>query len=373
MDDAHRWLESMNPRWWEFAWWEDPSYATESGLSIEEIRGAINANRALFDEVWAQKALEGPLPNAVLAILYGGQGLMPFSNLMWLARIARAVAPIPGVGRRLEELCGQKTRATLFELEVASWLIEEGWQVEFLKPTNDSKTPDLQVRKDEILSWVECKRFEPEQWEDWTTELTHEIILRIHQRSGPQLPSFDVLFESRLSDLTWHDPRIRQGILEEVADRISAAVSVAFSTTPPASISVPGIGVIRVREDRSGTQRGIGGIQISSQAKMRRIAQKGVVEAAQQLDSRGLGAVAVWSDFTPPQELVEVVLAGLNRADPSLLKNVGVVVIPGSLGAAPIVWRNPQSLMNPASDELAASFASALSRLDERLLPAAGS
>jgi hypothetical protein len=370
VDEAPRSLESLNPRWWEVAWWEDPSYAAESRLSLDEIRGAIAATRSLFDEAWTQKALKGPLPNAVLAVLFGGQGLTPFSHLMWLGRIALAVAKTPGVVRRLEELGGQKARATLFELEVASWFIEEGWQVEFLKPTNNSKTPDMQVRKGEILSWVECKRFEPEQWEDWATDLTNEIILRIH-RHGPQLPSFDVLFEPRLADLNWQDPQIRRAVLEEVADRIIAAATTAFSTTPPASVSIPGVAVIRVREDHNGTQRGIGGIQVSSQAKMRRIAQKGVLEAAQQLDSHGFGAVVVWSDFTPPQELVETVLAGLNRAEQGLLKNVGVVAIPGSLGAGPVVWRNPQTLMNPAGDALAASLASALLKLDERLLPAA--
>ena len=240
---------------------------------------------------------------------------MPFTHLMWLGRIALAVTHIPGIGSRLDELCGRKTRATLFELEVASWLAEEGWHVEFVKPAKDSRTPDLEVKKGNACSWIECKRLEPEQWEEWATELTHEVILKIHQRGGTQLPSFDVLFEPRLSDLTWQDLRIRRGVLEETASRIVDAITLAFSTTPPTSVSVPGIAVIRVREDRDSTQRGLGGIQISPQAKMRRIAQNGILEAAQQLENYGPGAVALYSDFTPPHELADVVLRGLNSKD----------------------------------------------------------
>jgi len=135
------------------------------------------------------------------------------------------------------------------------------------------------------------------------------------------------------------------------------------------SVHTPGIAEIRIREDRDNAQRGLGGIQISPQAKMRRIAQNGVVEAARQLNDYGEGAVVLYSDFTPARELADAVFAGLNRADESLLRNVGLAVIPGSLGAAPVIWRNPRAVANVACDELAASFASALTKMNDRLLP----
>jgi hypothetical protein len=358
-----------DPNWWATPWWEDSIYQTEYQLSLEEIRVAIEAMCSLFDESWMKKALKGPFPNAVLAILCGGQGLMPFENLMWLGRIVISVSRIPSVAGRLGDLCGPKTRATLFELEVASWLVENGWNVEFMKPAKDRKTPDLKVSKGSVSSWIECKRFEPEQWEEWATELTYEIIRKIHERGGPVLPSFDILFEPRLSDLTWDDERVRRGILEEIATRIVEGITLAFSTTPAKSVSIAGIAEISVRADRDNTQRGLGGIQISPQAKMRRIAKNGIVEAARQLDGYGPGAVAVYSDFTPTQELADVVLGGLNRADASTLHNVGLVVIPASLGGAPVLWRNKRGAQSVACDELALAFASALMRTNERLLP----
>lgn len=358
-----------DPDWWATPWWEEPIYQAEYRLSLEEIRVAIEAMRSLFDEAWTKKALRGPFPNVVLTILYGGRGTMPFENLMWLGRIALSVSRIPSVASRLGDLSGPKTRATLFELEVASWLVEAGWSVEFMKPAKDRRTPDLKVSKDSMNSWVECKRFEPEQWEEWATELTHQIIRRIHERGGPLLPSFDVLFEPRLSDLTWDDDQVRRGILEEIASRIVEGIALAFSSTPAKSVSIDGIAEICVRADRDNTQRGLGGIQISPQAKMRRIAKNGIVEAARQLDGYGAGAVAVYSDFTPTQELADVVLGGLNRADASTLQNVGLVVITASLGSAPVLWRNDQVARSIACDELTVAFASALKHANERLLP----
>lgn len=112
----------------------------------------------------------------------------------------------------------------------------------------------MRVTKGDLHSWVECKKFESEQWEDWATELTHEIIRRVHESGNSQLPSFDVLFEPRLSDLTWQDKLIRRGILEEIAVRISAGVTLAFSITPARSVQIPGIAAIRVRDDRDSTQ-----------------------------------------------------------------------------------------------------------------------
>ena len=343
-------------------------YQTEYKLSLEEIRGAVEAIRALFDEQWTQNALDVDGPNVVLRVLFGGRGAWPFENLMWLGRIATAVSRIPTVAGRLRELIGPKVRSTLFELEVASWLVEMGWDVEFLKPTNDKKTPDMKVRMRDMQSWIECKRFELDQWENWASELTHEIIRQVHERGGSQLPSFDIVFESRLSDLNWNDERIRRGIIQEIAARICDEVVAVFDRPSPTSTHIPGIGEIRVRSERDRTQRGIGGLHVSPQGTMRRIVQNGILEAAQQLQEHGQGGVVLYSDITPPKELVQVVLEGLNRADESLLRSVGLVVIPGSLGAAPVIWKNPSAGQDAACEQLAVAFTNALTRIETRLL-----
>lgn len=123
-----------------------------------------------------------------------------------------------------------------------------------------------------------------------------------------------------------------------------------------------------MRDDRNATQRGMGGFQISPQATMRRITQNGILEAAKQLRDHGRGAVVLYCDLPPPRNLVDVVLGGLNRADTSLLQSVGLVVIPSSLGASPVIWRNPLVTDDSACEKLAASFAEILGRTHERVV-----
>jgi hypothetical protein len=96
----------------------------------------------------------------VIPILFGGKGLWPFQNLMWLAHIARAVSRFPTVRRPLRELIGSRTKATLFELEVAARFVEQGWGIEFLKPCNDRRSPDIRIQKGALCSAIECKRFD---------------------------------------------------------------------------------------------------------------------------------------------------------------------------------------------------------------------
>src|SRR6185312_9644918 len=99
-------VESLNPVWWADPWWEDVLYQKECGLSLEQIRAAIEHLKRLFDKEWVQAAIQSGPPNAIIPILYGGKGLWPFQDLMWLSGIAGAVRGIPGVQRLLRDLSG---------------------------------------------------------------------------------------------------------------------------------------------------------------------------------------------------------------------------------------------------------------------------
>jgi hypothetical protein len=353
-------LVNWNPKWWSEAWWESHEYQTEFGVSLEQVRTRINALVGLFDEEWTRDAIAAGPPNAVLTILYDGKGLWPFQDLMWLGRIALAVSPLPSVHRPLREIVGPKTRATLMELEVASWFVEDGWEVEFLKLGPGRRTPDIRVSRDGIQTAIECKRFEAEKWEDWAADLSDRLMRRLGKWSGPGAPSFDVLLEPRLSDLSAGDPAMQDGVLEELAIRLESAVQDALGSTPPRPVQVPGIGQVVLRPDRHKSQLGVGGIEISPQAKLRRIVQNGILEAAQQLTEFAPGAVVVRSDFAPPVPLVETVLRGINRANEGLLQSIAVVVIVSSLGEPPILWTNPVYSESQVANLLAATFRAVL-------------
>jgi hypothetical protein len=347
---------ALNPIWWMDTWWEDVEYQTEHKVSLAQIREPIDALKALFDEQWTRRAIDAGPPNAVLPLLYGGRGLWPFQNLMWLGRIAKALVDVPSVQRPLRDLIAQKTRATLLEIEVASWFVEEGWTVEFLKASTEGKRPDIRILKDGISSAIECKRLESQKWEEWSEELSLTLIRRSAENGMSEAPSHDVLFEPRLSDLMMGEGPTKAGIIDELVERISTAVREAFATDPPRSVWIPGVAEIRPRPDQTGAQRGIGGIEISPQGVMRRIATNGILEAATQLRAYSPGAVVVRADFTPHEDLADIVLRGINRADSTLLSSVAVVVITASAGAPAVIWCNPALAEDPIRELLASVF-----------------
>jgi hypothetical protein len=241
-------------------------------------------------------------------------------------------------------------------MEVGSWFSELGWDIEFLKPSAERKRPDIAISSGNIASAIECKRFDSEKWEEWAEALSMELIQRSAPDGATAAPSHDILFEPRLSDLVWGSDPVKMGILDELADRISAAARQSLSANPPCPVRIPGVAEIRPRPENPGSQRGIGGIEITPQGKTRRIVTNGVLDAAQQLHAYRPGAVVVGADFTPPAELIDVVLCRINRADPSLLKSAVVVVITGALGAAPVIWRNPVCFGDPLSETLGEAF-----------------
>lgn len=345
----------FNPRWWLTPWWEDAVYQQEYSVSLEQIREHIEALKDLLDEEWTQRALEAGAPNAVVPILYGGQGLIPFQNLMWLARVAYALKSVPSVRRPLESLIGDKTKGALFEMEVASWLTEAGWGVDFLTP-GAAKTPDLEITNGGLTCAIECKHLQAEKWEEWAERLSLKIMHRSLQPRPPNVVSHEVLFEPRLSDLVWGDEGIKEGILEELAEKICAARTEALTCDPPRSVQIPGVAQIRIKPDLPGSQYGIGGIEITPQGRMRRIATNAILEGARQLQAYLPGAIVVRTDFIPPESLVDVVLRGVNRADMRLLSSVAVVVITGRFGGSPVIWRNPSMIEDPVCTAVTGAF-----------------
>lgn len=354
-------LEMRNPAWWSDPWWEDDFYQRECGLSLEQIRASIEDLKKLFDDQWVKAAFEAGPPNVIISILYGGKGLWPFQNLMWLSRIAAAVAGIPGLRHPLQNLVGKKSKAALLELEVASWFVEKAWQVEFLKPNSKHKMPDLKVQKNGIAAAIECKRFEPEKWEGWEEQLTWTIIDRLNKQQSINSPCFDVIYEPRLSDLIPEDEKIRAAVRDELAERIAKAAFEACISAPPRSVSVPGIAEIKPRPDIQGIgPHEVGGIEISPQGKTRRIVQKGVLTAAEQLKDLGPGGVVIKSDFTPPKELLDAALCAVNRANESHLSSVAVVAITASPGAPAVIWKNPALAHHPVTVALTATLSELL-------------
>ena len=350
MSDRH--LLASVPRWWTDPWWEGSEYQAEHGVSLAQIRAPIDALKSLFGETWTRRAIEAGPPNAVLPCSLWRTGALAVSEPHLAGVILRwRLSKVPSTDRLIRDLIGPKTRAALFEMEVGSWFSELGWDIEFLKPSAERKRPDIAISSGNIASAIECKRFDSEKWEEWAEALSMKLIqIRSAPDGATAAPSHDILFEPRLSDLVWGSDPIKMGILDELADRISAAVRQSLSANPPCPVRIAGVAEIRPRPENPGSQRGIGGIEITPQGKTRRIVTNGVLDAAQQLHAYRPGAVVVGADFTPPAELVDVVLCGINLAADPVATEVSrrCCQITGALGAAPVILEESNAPQRPS-------------------------
>jgi hypothetical protein len=120
-------------------------------------------------------------------------------------------------------------------------------------------------------------------------------------------------------------------------------------------LHIPSIADIQFFPERQTSQRGVGGIEISPHAKMRKILKNAMLEGAQQLATGVPGVIVVHSDFAPPHALADAVLNAANRSDPWLQQSTAYVVIFSNIDP-PIVWQNPSLADDPVSKALTADL-----------------
>ena len=342
--------------WWSVPWWEGIFYQNETGRSLAEVRARIDVLRRFFSIDWMQRAYQAEPPNIIIQTLSGSTGLWPFQELMRLGDILYPLSHVQTLPRLLDDLIGPKSGATLFELETASRFASRQWEIEFPNVRPGKKTPDIYIRKLGIQSAIECKRIEPEQWEEWSERLALTVLRRMGDSAIAHDVSFDVLFAPRLSDINCGPEALRREIINEIANRIARTLIEAQPITKDTeTLRIPGVADIQFFPGRQGSQRGVGGIEISPHAKMRKILQNGVSEGAQQLANGAPGVVFVHSDFVPSYDLADVMLRAANCADPSLMRCTAFVVIVGTIDP-PLVWQNPSLVDDPTSHAVAADL-----------------
>lgn len=341
--------------WWADPWWEGEQY--QSKIPLHEIRNHITSLSRVFDEPWVRKAIEAGPPNAILARLVGARGLWPFEDLMSLGRTIKVVSGARGFDRKVDSFIGKKSHATLFECQIAELFGQNHWHVSFL-PECDRPTPDILIERDHRLAAVECKRLEEEAWEKWARELGMNIL------SVPVIRELDnrttsIEFDQRLTELLTKDDEASKGLLAEIVERVKS-LFVALRTDPlPAKRSIPGVVSVSVDHGPSGHQGSAGGIAISPHAKTRRIMHK-VTEALPQIGSSETGIVAVFSDYVPNPDLLDVAMAAQLRANPAKFEGLAhVLVVTYSTIfeiTPPVLWSHP----NPKAPEMARATADSL-------------
>jgi hypothetical protein len=345
---------AIDPCWWKNPWWEAPEYQAEFQVSLAAIRALIDALKRLFNEAWMRRALALQQRNAVVAALCAPGGSWCFRDLLWLGHIASALCRLQTVYRPLKELIGDKSDSTLFEMEVASWFAAASWDTTFLKQQQALPTPDLRIAKDGLECHIECKRAGAEAWKKWADNLSLRV-LRVLSRERTEVP-YEFAFEPQLSQLRLTEDSLQEGLLDELAERLLVSLRLAVDQSPPVNVAMPGIGELRMRPDWPRGQSGIGGIQVSEHDQMRRMVENLVLRAAHQLCECRIGAVVLRADFVPRPEMIDLILCGINRANPARLHSIAIAVFTAGVAGPLVIWTNPTRASEPAVDHLRQEF-----------------
>ncbi|MDE0854256.1 MAG: hypothetical protein OSA97_07520 [Nevskia sp.] len=329
--------------WWGDPWWESPQNRSHSPLSIAEIQQRIGTLKQHFNEQWVRKALARDPAHPVVRYFWGATGTHPFDDLMWIGALMTEAAPTKGLPGKVAELIEQDALATQFEIQVAAVLAAGGWPVRFISRVKESKTPDLVADMLGIPVAIECKRLGREAWEQWVMKLMVQTGKTLRR---PHLAGWDVevLFNPRLSELLMDDDAINQAMLAEIDDRISDLLASIDVARCPEIFHVAEVASLEAHKRVAGRPTpGIGGVEISGVARLRRVINNGVRRALPQLQAHVGSAIAVYCDTLPGQALLEVAMAGVVAADPEGTANLAAVAIVSPLnnnGAADRVWTN---------------------------------
>lgn len=331
--------------WWTNPWWEGEIYQAHSHMSVSAIRDAVEVLKNGFDARWTQKAIKVGPPNAVLARLVGGTGLWFFEDIMTLARTISALSGAQGLARKLNDLIGERTHATLFELQIAELLGGDGWALEF-PPESTSPTPDIVASKAGRIVAIECKKLGEELWEEWARQLGIEALRAATGFHMRQDRAVDIEFDQRLSELLTSDEDASRGLLDEILSRVSgAAASLLEQETVPAEVDIACIASIAVSPRREGHAGSAGGIEISEHRKTRRIIQNGVLRALPQLDRYENSLVAVFSENIPRASLFDVAMSGYMRGKARQFPNLAAVLVVSHSATyefrPPFLWTHP--------------------------------
>jgi hypothetical protein len=343
-------METQNdikpPReWWQDPWWEDEAYL-DQGLPLEEIRERIDVVKRHCNVDWLRRATEADARNAILPYL-GPKGLVPWHALMTFGRTLRAVEQADGFVHKFRALIGSCSAATLFEMQAAELFHRMGFRIAFPRSPSE-RHPDVTATRNGQSLAIECKQLMTARAETWAQYLGLAMIDKIGATADGNLRGVDVEFEPDLPDLSFDDkPGWNRGLVEEIVTRIRAALrSIAQMNPRPESLRLPGIGKIRVRPDATSLSGSICGVPLSKQKLVRRMVRNAIIDARRQLPSDHLGVVCIHTLLPPPFELLDLVLLGLQRAEPDVLGSIGIVLVlpPESVSTQlpALVWSNPR-------------------------------
>lgn len=172
--DARKTLNFLISRMGEKKWLERKTKIVSYFLEVENRKYSeteiLNGNMkeifspiALYEDwiAWYMYLVENIFDRPYCGDSLQSARIFPFFSM--IGQNLLTLLEMDGIEIKIEELLNQKKNqpdAVLFELAVANLYSKNGYKVCFIPESTFYKSPDLQVKKDGIQYWVECKRMQ---------------------------------------------------------------------------------------------------------------------------------------------------------------------------------------------------------------------
>ncbi|MGB7541024.1 MAG: hypothetical protein WBM28_03275, partial [Burkholderiales bacterium] len=314
-------------RWWEDRWWVSSKFEHE--YSEQEIEEAVTYLRDYFPASWVQEQLNVESFHPIFRYLCAERGVRAERFLVQTARMIRCLGGSSGFGKKLAELKTEKYYGISLELYMAEILADEGMAIEFPKEGFE-KTPDIVARAGDEVVAVECKRLQREDRDEWQSFFMMQVIesmptsfngVDIVAKIDLDAALSDVLFGQRYKDLN-------KAILVDLAKQMRNHVDKALSANVqlPHQLNIPSIANVVILKKDLGVFGSVG-IPISLTAKFRRVLDRGLFEAVEQLEKWPLGIAVVYTDNIPEPLFARTIFDAVTRARNDVFRNLLCLVV----------------------------------------------
>lgn len=314
--------------WWLDPWWEDPEDCFHFPCPKGDVIAGVQVLKRYFDSEWARKLVTNNRQNFILPLLFFQKSTQSLSLFANLGAAIAATDNSRGFAQKMKDLKGEKSSSAYFEFQIAHLLCRAGYRVEFPSEGKE-KSYDIHAENGAQSFAIECKRLEPQDWEQWESQLTLTVI-QAHPSAieGREL-SLSVHLNPRMTDVRLaKDDALNNHFSDAISAEVKKQVKARIDHEEiPTQFTIEGIATVELNWKESGVTSSVTGMERTEPALFRRIFQNGVLRAMEQLPEETPGIAVIFSAQVPPPSFFRLFFdAACENQKDRFSKLIGVVI-----------------------------------------------